>query len=169
MVRERDDGGLELEVPARRLGWILGGALLVFGLLGALAALRARASAGWAPFVFSAMLSGLGALTLSQSRGLRAVIDRGRKTLSAQPLGLFGAGALREVSLGDIREVALLGSSTSVSLYVHWGEVDDMFVGRFLAEPAQRAELQRWIGALRKASPSATFEPRAELESGWLR
>jgi hypothetical protein len=169
MLRERDDGGLELEVPARKLGILLGGALLVFGLLGALAALRARAVAGWGPVAFSAMLSALGALTLSQSRGLRAVIDRGRKTLSAQSVGLFRAGAAREVSLGDIRELSLLGSSASVSLYVHWGEVDDLFVGRFLAGPEQRAALQRWVKALAQAAPTATFAPREELSSGWLR
>jgi hypothetical protein len=171
MVRERDDGALELEVAPRKLGLILGGALLVFGLLGALAATRGQLTSGtgYGPVVFSVLLAALGGLTLAQARGLRAVLDRKRKLVIGQTLGLGGASKPREVAFGDVKELALLGSSSMVGLYLHWGEFDDMIIGRFVPSDEQRSELKLWVTALRKALPAAKFESRPELEAGWLK
>jgi hypothetical protein len=171
MIRERDDGALELELAPRKLGLILGASLGLFGALGFLAALRGQLSAGsgWGPVIFSAMLAALGAVTFVTARGVRVVLDKQRKLLASQSLSIFGAARAREVSFGEIKELALLGSSTAVGLYAQFGVADDVFIGRFGRTLPERAELGAWVRALKAAIPSATFTAREELEREWLR
>ena len=170
MMRQREDGAIELEIAPRKLGLVLGATLALFGALGALAAARAQMTAGGAigPMVFSAMLFALGAVTFVTARGVKVVLDRERKLLTSQPLSVLGRAKVREVALGEVKELALMGSSTAVGLYAQFGVADDVFIGRFGRTLPEREELGRWVKALRAAIPEAKFTAKEELEREWL-
>lgn len=171
MMRQREDGAIELEIAPRKLGLVLGATLALFGALGVAAALRAQITAGGAvgPLLFSAMLFALGAVTYATARGVKVVLDKERKLLSSQSLSVLGAAKAREVALSEVKELALMGSSTAVGLYAQYGVADDVFVGRFGRTLPERRELGQWLKALRAAMPEAKFTAKEELERDWLK
>lgn len=170
MLHERSKQLLELEVPPRKLGMVLGIALSVFGLLGVVASLRVRGTADfrWAPVVMGSLMTLLGWLTLSNARGVRAALDREHRVLRASRLGLFGASKPTELGFADVKELAFLGSSRTVGIYAQYGTVDDVSVGQFTRTDAEREELRRWLAELRKAIPNAKFTATEGLEAQWL-
>jgi hypothetical protein len=170
MLRQREDGTVELQIASRKLGLSLGATLVLFGALGALAALRAQITVGGVviPLLFSVMLGALGALTFVTARGVRVVLDRERNVLTAQPLSVLGRAKVREVPLDAVTELTLMGSSAAVSLYAQFGVADDVFIGRFGSTLAEREELRQWVRALRAAIPTAKFVAHKELEREWL-
>ena len=171
MMRELEDGAIELQIAPRKLGIALGGVLVIFGALGALAAIRARLSGGVGvgPIFFSLMLAALGAVTFVTARGVRVVLDKQRKLLTAQTLAPVGGAKVREVAFSEVKELALLGSTTAVGLYAQFGVADDLFIGRFGRTLPERQELGRWMKAVKAAMPEAKVVVRPELESEWLK